>query len=332
MFPTQHTIKTPYLIGTVHCYSAEINNELILFDCGPPNIECREELRRQIDLPRVRHLLLTHAHIDHWGQARWLAEEFGITVYMPYHDSLKIIHHTERLNAMLHIMSEAGFSAQWLEEFAGFMEKDALYPSFPSGYLIAEEEVTKRFGIEVYRCAGHSTSDLVYKGGESEREEGWIISGDTLLPGVFQSPLLDVDLERGGRFRNYEAWCRSIVLLASLEGNRVLPGHRNITESVYGVLIWYLRTLLYRLKRFLPYREEENFAVIVEAMLAERIKGPFHIYFKASELIFIRDLLADSSRLMRALLAVKKMMEEGEYAEELKEMEKIIARFKSLTA
>lgn len=37
---------------------------------------------------------------------------------------------------------------------------------------------------------------LVYVGDE------WAVTGDTLLKGIFQTPLLDVDLIHGGRFNN----------------------------------------------------------------------------------------------------------------------------------
>ena len=83
---------------------------------------------------------------------------------------------------------------------------------FPSSFLVAENDLPERLGIEVLACPGHSQSDLVYVG------EDWAVTGDTLLRGVFQSPLLDVDLETGGRFKNYEAYCSTIVKLAGLNG------------------------------------------------------------------------------------------------------------------
>ena len=35
----QHTVQTPYMVGEVHFYSAELNGELVLFDTGPPTPE-----------------------------------------------------------------------------------------------------------------------------------------------------------------------------------------------------------------------------------------------------------------------------------------------------
>ena len=69
---TQHTISTPYMVGPVHCYTGTLAGELVLFDTGPPTEEGRRSLQEQIDLAKLKHILITHCHIDHYGQADWL--------------------------------------------------------------------------------------------------------------------------------------------------------------------------------------------------------------------------------------------------------------------
>ncbi len=284
--PQQYTITTPYIVGPVHCYSAMLGGDLVLFDCGPPTMECRQFLKKNIDLARVRHVIITHGHIDHWGQALWLAEQ-GITVYLPFADHLKISRQKQRQQEVLALLDEAGFSAELMAQFNKICKEDVLYPAFPPGYRIVEYDLPKKLGITAHSCPGHSVSDLVFAG------DGWIISGDTLLEGVFQSPLLDVDLQKGGRFQNYLHWCETIVTLAQLEGNTICPGHRDTPQGVCQTIIQYIRTLLYRTRRFLPYRHENDLMRQIEYALVGRIKGPFHIYLKASEIIFIKDLLAN---------------------------------------
>ena len=41
----QHTINTPYMVGPVHCYAAELAGELVLFDTGPPTAAAQGFLR-----------------------------------------------------------------------------------------------------------------------------------------------------------------------------------------------------------------------------------------------------------------------------------------------
>ncbi len=308
--PQQYTIPTPYIVGPVHCYSAVLDGELVLFDCGPPTRECRQFLQKNIDLARVRHVIITHGHIDHWGQALWLAEQ-GITVYLPFADHLKISQHKRRQREVLALLDEAGFANDLMTQFDKICREDVLYSSFPPGYRIVEHDLPQNLGIAVHPCPGHSVSDLVFQG------DDWIISGDTLLEGVFQSPLLDVDLEKGGRFQNYLRWCDTIVTLAGLEGNTICPGHRNTPQSVCQTLVEYIQTLLYRTGRFLPHRHESDFMRQIEYALVGRIKGPFHIYLKASEIIFIKDLLANPQPLRQALKTTGLYKQLGSKLEEI---------------
>ena len=60
MIPVQHTLETPYMVGPVHCYSAEIAGELVLFDTGPPTEEARQSLQRSLALKQLRHVIVTH--------------------------------------------------------------------------------------------------------------------------------------------------------------------------------------------------------------------------------------------------------------------------------
>ncbi len=68
----------------MHCYSIELAGELVLFDTGPPTAEARAYLQRALPLKRLRHVIVTHCHIDHYGLAAWLEREYGATVYLPY--------------------------------------------------------------------------------------------------------------------------------------------------------------------------------------------------------------------------------------------------------
>ena len=47
MQPTQHTLPTPYPVGPVHCYTTEINDQLILVDTGPPTDETKQYLEER---------------------------------------------------------------------------------------------------------------------------------------------------------------------------------------------------------------------------------------------------------------------------------------------
>ncbi len=295
MIPTQHTVNTPYMVGPVHCYSGEQGGDLVLFDTGPPTEECRRFLQENIDLDRLKHVLITHCHIDHYGQVAWLNENSGATIYLPAKDCEKIRSHAKRMEEMYNLLSSLGFSEESLEELRRIFESGALFPPFPREYCAVETSLPEHLGIEIVSCPGHSQSDLVYVG------EQWAITGDTLLRGVFQSPLLDVDLTTGRRFRNYEIYTETLKKLAALRGKTILPGHRKRLVSIDETLVFYISKMLSRAKQFLPYRDEENLLVTIDKMLGSRVNDVFHMYLKASEIVFMKDFLQQPD-LLRASL------------------------------
>lgn len=295
---TQHTIETPYMVGPVHCYTVERDGALLLFDTGPPTPTAQEYLREHVDLKRLSHVIITHCHIDHYGLAHWLEQETSATIYLPYRDALKISRHDSRMEMMYGLLQEVGFGSEYLEQLRKIFDSGVLFPPFPERYRIAEKDIPAELGIEVLNCPGHSQSDLVYV------LDDLAVTGDTLLRGIFQSPLLDIDLMTGERFNNYNAYCRSIVRLATLEGKTVLPGHRYTIDSVTEILHFYVSKLLLRVEQLLPVKDEGNVADIMKKLFNNSLTDAFHLYLKGSEILFMQDFLADPDRLGDALAAI----------------------------
>ncbi len=295
MIPVQHTLDTPYMVGPVHCYSMELNGEPVLFDTGPPTAAAKRYLREALDLQRLKHVIVTHCHIDHYGLAHWLEQESDATVYLPFRDHLKITRHRERLELMSELLTQIGFPPVFLERFRADIESDNVFPTLPEKFAVVEESLPQHLALEVLACPGHSQSDLVFVGA------GWAVTGDVMLQGIFQTPLLDVDLLTEQRFRNYAAYCDSLVKLATLRDKRVLPGHRQAIESVDSCLLFYVGKLLTRAKQTAGFPLSMNvFEILTQLFDTEKI-APFTSYIKASEIVFIRDFLAQPEQLETAL-------------------------------
>lgn len=295
MIPVQHTLDTPYMVGPVHCYSAEINDELILFDTGPPTDDAKRYLRQTLDLSRLKHVIVTHCHIDHYGLAHWLEEETGATVYLPYLDHLKIANHAERIERMSELLLEIGLPTEILNHFRDSMQDGSVFPDLPKKFQIIEESLPQHLGLDVLACPGHSQSDLVLIRGD------WAITGDVMLRGIFQTPLLDVDLCTGERFRNYAAYCDSLIKLASLRDKQILPGHRESIGTVDGCLLFYVGKLLNRARQIAHFPPTMNAFEILKELFDINAIEAFICYLKISEVVFLRDFLDEPDLLADAL-------------------------------
>lgn len=292
---TQHTLDTPYPVGPVHCYSGVLGGEPVLFDTGPPTEQARRQLAAEVDLARLRHVIVSHCHIDHYGLAAWLEETTGAQVWLPYRDALKIRRHQERLDLLNQLLLEYGFSPEFVAGFRASMTDGTVFPTFPQRFRIIEEGLPEDLGIAALSCPGHSQSDLVFTGGD------WAVTGDVMLRGIFQSPLLDVDLETGERFSNYRAYCHTLRNLATLRGRRIFPGHRESVESVDASICFYVGKLLERAARLREVAGSDNLAQTVRSLFGDSLQHDFHVYLKASEIAFMFDFLHQPQLLREAL-------------------------------
>lgn len=296
----QHTVHTPYMVGEAHFYSTEVDGELVLFDTGPATPEALAFLRERVDFSRIKYIFITHCHIDHYGLAAVLAEQTRAEILIPRKDAIKMERHGERISQIEVLLGECGFDKASTQGFRRIVEDVQIFPPFPRRYTIVEEsEIPARLGITWLACPGHSQSDLVYRFGDQA------VTGDILLRNIFQAPLLDVDLETfTGRFRNYDAYCSSLLVLASLRDCRILPGHREFVESVDDTILFYVNKMLERAGQVKKLSGTESVLEVVRQLFNGSLADPFIIYLKVSEVVFMRDFLAEPGRLKDSLAKI----------------------------
>jgi hydroxyacylglutathione hydrolase len=293
----QHTVHTPYMVGDAHFYSAEIDGELVLFDTGPATPQALAFLEEQVDLGRLKYLFITHCHVDHCGLAAYIAQHTKAEILIPRRDAVKLRHHEQRLTYIQKFLKEFGFDEAFAEELGKALDEKKVFPEIPPRSTVVEEsDIPKKLGISWLSCPGHSQSDLVYL----SRNDA--ISGDVLLRNIFQAPLLDVDLDTfAGRFRNYDAYCSSLLELGKLRGYRILPGHREYVMSLDDTIHFYVRKLLERAGQLKRFSGIESVKEVISRLFGGGLVDPFIIYLKVSEIVFMRDFLAEPDKLERSL-------------------------------
>ncbi|GFO56464.1 hypothetical protein GMSM_34710 [Geomonas sp. Red276] len=292
----QHTVTTPYLVGEVHFYTAETEGGLALFDTGPPTREGELALCSCVDLSRLKYLFISHCHVDHYGLVNFIIDNSTADVYLPRKDAIKLERHEERIAGITRLLLDCGFSKRFVVGLKESYQRNKVFPDRPRGYRIVEDSPELgELGIEWFAAPGHSQSDLVYLAG------GCAVTGDLLLRNIFQAPLLDIDLDTfDGRFRNYDAYCESLLKLTRLRGKTIMPGHRDSVDGVDEAILFYVTTLLERATRIRHYRGS-SVAGIVESLFKGKAVDPFLFYLKASEIVFMLDFLEQPEMLKSSL-------------------------------
>jgi glyoxylase-like metal-dependent hydrolase (beta-lactamase superfamily II) len=183
--------QTERVVGV---YLVETEDGLALHDCGPST--CIPALKaglaeRGLELTDVRHLLLSHIHLDHAGAAGALVREHpALRVHVSGIGAPHLVDPSRLERSARRLYGDA-FDALWGE----------LAPVPDANVDLAGDRVV---GLECFRSPGHASHHVCYL-----HEDGTLYAGDAvgvrIQPGrhvLPVSPPPDVDVE--GWFRTFE--------------------------------------------------------------------------------------------------------------------------------
>lgn len=246
-------LPTPFPVGPVNAYvlrpagaTSGPVGPLTLVDTGPAWDPAREALRQGLvaqglAVKDIELIVITHPHLDHYGQAAELARESGA----------RVVAHAEaapRLGALLH-RSREGEEAALEEVMRRAGAPEDFGESLFRQWSLAE---TLGAGVEVDRTladgdrleAGGATWQVLYTPGHSpgsiclyDAAQKRLISGDHLLPHISSNALMEFRADeaepRPGpdngrvfvREKSLEIYIDALRRVERLEVREVLPGH-----------------------------------------------------------------------------------------------------------
>ena len=199
------------VIGT---YLLETDDGLALFDCGPST--CSEQLKerlreRGLELTDLRHLLLSHIHLDHAGAAGGLVREHpGLQVHVSEIGAPHVVD-PSRLEASARRLYGDAFDTLWGE----------LAPVPEENVNVVGDRV---LGLECFPTPGHASHHVCYLD-----STGTLYAGDAagvrIQPSSFvlpPTPPPEFDLE---------AWNTSIDEIERRGANRLALIHFGVAED-----------------------------------------------------------------------------------------------------
>jgi glyoxylase-like metal-dependent hydrolase (beta-lactamase superfamily II) len=196
-------------------YLVETDDGLALFDCGPTS--CLPALHealgaRGVELGDVKHLLLSHIHLDHAGAAGSLVREHpALTVHVSGIGAPHLID-PSRLEASARRLYGDAFDELW----------GALEPVPEENVRIVGDRV---LGLECFPATGHASHQVSY-----HHEDGTLYNGDAagvrIAPGRFvfaPTPPPEIDLD---------AWERTIDETERRSPRRLALVHFGVFDDV----------------------------------------------------------------------------------------------------
>ena len=199
------------------------DNGVMLIDTGYPGHrgDVLDSLRQLgFDVGDLRAILLTHAHIDHFGTAIWFAKSHGTPVYC---------HAAEVAHAKREYLEQAGpgdiIPHLWQPRFLkwtlaisrkGAMVRDGIPTSDPLTEDIAAGLPGKPIAIATPGHTGGHCSFVV---------DGVLVAGDALVTGHPLLPSIRPQLLPDLFNHDQDGCVRSLAALGLLDTEVLLPGH-----------------------------------------------------------------------------------------------------------
>jgi len=198
----------------VGAYTLDTDDGPALFDCGPAT--CIDALKaglaeRGLELTDIRHLLLSHIHLDHAGAAGTLVREHpGLQVHVSEVGAPHVVD-PSRLEASARRLYGDAFDDLWGE----------LAPVPEQNVSVVGDRV---LGLECFPSPGHASHHVCYVHGDGTLYAGdaagvRIVPGRHVLPA---SPPPDIDVE---------AWFRTFEEIERRRPERLALVHFGIAES-----------------------------------------------------------------------------------------------------
>jgi glyoxylase-like metal-dependent hydrolase (beta-lactamase superfamily II) len=206
-----HFLGTPRVIGA---YLLETSDGPALFDCGPASsVPALEErlAEHALSLTDVRHLLLSHIHLDHGGGAGVLVRNYPhLQVHVSEIGAPHVVDPSRLERSARRLYGDA-FDTLWGE----------LAPVPEANVHVVGERVV---GLDCFPSPGHASHHVCY-----QDEEGTLYAGDAagvrIQPGRHILPVTpppDVDVD---------AWHRTIDDIEAHRPKRLALAHFGVVEE-----------------------------------------------------------------------------------------------------
>ncbi len=200
---------------------------IVLVDTGVHATDSMTELERAMEqvglsLHQVRLLVITHAHNDHWGQARTVVDRTGCEMWVHPASRTALAHMADpaaELRLRLEVGRQSGVPAKALEAWAELAGEDV--PRFAGPVDAARDLVdgvtvdTDLGAWQVYETPGHAPSHVCLY----QPEHRLHISGDHLLGRIV------LWFDRGDTPDPVAEYLRSLDVVAGLRARLALSGH-----------------------------------------------------------------------------------------------------------
>ncbi len=290
-------LPIPFPLNTTNVFFID-ESPRTLIDTGIKTEASFETLKKGLEkigfgLESIERILITHGHIDHYGQAKRLFSISGASIYIhpkEYGRIRSIIHSLGYLRSLL---IRNGAPEVLVKETIQYIESaqnlaDPLEDAF---FLNDGDSISfKSMTLKAIHCPGHSPGLLCFYWPEKRI----LFTGDHLLKEITPNPVLYVPEYRAPfRYPSLRDYLESLGKIDQMDISLLLPGHGEEISDVKGLIKKILSHHKERMERVLSCLSKSEKTSFEIALDLFPDVSPFEIFLGISEAVGHLDILRE---------------------------------------
>ncbi len=305
MFPIEDKIykivlPIPFPLNTTNVFFID-EPPRTLVDTGIKTEASFEALKKGLEaigfsLQSIERILITHGHIDHYGQAKRLSSISGAQIYIHPKEYGRIRSLIHSLGYLKTILIRNGVPDLLVNKAIQFIESaQSMADPLEEAYFLNDGDLIsfKSMTWKTIHCPGHSPGLICFYWPEKEI----LFTGDHLLKEITPNPVLNVpEYKWPFRYPSLKDYLTSLEKVERMKISLLLPGHGEEIFEVKGLI-----------KKIYSHHQERMGLVLSSLSKSEKTPyeialdlfpglPPFEVFLGISEAVGHLEILKESGK------------------------------------
>ena len=290
-------LPIPFPLKTMNVYFID-DSPRTLVDAGIKTEVSFETLKKELEtigvgLNSIERILITHGHIDHYGQAKRLSSLSGAPIYIHSKEYGRIRSFIHSLGFIKSILLRNGAPETLVNEAIHYMESaQIMADSLDEAFFLDDGDsiLFKSMSWKTIHCPGHSPGLICFHWPEKKI----LFTGDHLLKDITPNPILNVPEYRPPfRYPSLKDYLNSLEKIERLDLSLLLPAHG---EEIHDVKALIQKIFIHHKERMdrilfsLSKKEKTPFQIAMDLFPGV---SPFEVFLGISEAVGHLDILKE---------------------------------------
>jgi glyoxylase-like metal-dependent hydrolase (beta-lactamase superfamily II) len=290
-------LPIPFPLKSMNVYFID-DSPRTLVDAGIKTEVSFETLKKGLEtigvgLNSIERILITHGHIDHYGQAKRLSSLSGAPIYIHSKEYGRIRSFIHLLGFIKLILLRNGAPETLVNEAIHYMESaQIMADSLDEAFFLDDGDsiLFKSMSWKTIHCPGHSPGLICFHWPEKKI----LFTGDHLLKEITPNPILNVPEYRPPfRYPSLKDYLNSLEKIERLDLSLLLPAHGEEVHDVKALIqkiFTHHKGRMDRILFSLSKKEKTPFQIAMDLFPGV---PPFEVFLGISEAVGHLDILKE---------------------------------------